>query len=958
MRPRNLLPLFLLVVLITGRQTIVRAQQPASSPCSVPVFNTVVNEPNLFSEQQEEWLGDTVARRISRDFNFIADPDGDYLQKLGEKLLAQLPPSAIHYRFSIIDLPENNSFGIFGGNIYISRKIIALAQNEDELAGLLGHEIGHIFTRQPAIDITREFQSVLGASKLGDQNDVLEKWNRLLDTIATGHSTYSQKRSDQEQLIADRIALYAMTRAGYQPSRYVDFFDRLAETKGNKGSFWTDLFGRTSRDSKRLRELLRTSSPLAQNCVTTGAPASSDHFSKWQQAVIAAKFAEVREDLPGLLAKKTLKPPLRSDLEVVRFSPDGNYVLAQDETSIFVLTSPMVTLVLTIDAPDSSAAQFTPDSHSVVFYDKEFRVEKWDIATRTRVSVHELALATHCLQTRLSHSGDVMACLTTDYELQLIDVSTGTPVFKGQKLRTPSKEEMAINEMFSLFEGTSYELFTMHFSPGDRYFLTAHQNSALAYDLQAHAEIKLPRNVKDVVGDSFVFLSDDEIAGFKYGRQKLVGRVKFPSGEIVEAFFTGLQGYLSAPAKGNYLLFRNSDDRAVTALDLQTKRATVVYKKPGFDLFDKVFAGETSSGELGIFNVADRKYLGGIDMPDGPLDTARAVAFSADGKWLAISGRSRGGIWKLDSGERALLTWGFDGAFFDQDELLAKCSKPTNQTPGVYKFDTSTLHPESLYSLPSTPEHASGIWELLTVPRIWQRDDLLIKITFDQSNLKSPQFLLEVFDVRNNNKLWERRFQKDRPRLFYSRSGKTITVVVGNYNAMKIEAANDPRLGAKLNALVDEQRRKDSYIILSFDAVTGKSLGSVLVDSGNLSFSVSAAYTVGDTVMVNAISRGMAGQDRTLLYSLASGEQRGKVFGTVLAVSKASHAMLVESGKQELMLYDMAGSTPLVRFTFPQRLGYIEFSADGTNIMVITVDQTVYFLKAQAQPQTASAGMK
>ena len=64
----------------------------------MPVFTKIVNEPNIFSEQQEEWLGEIMDRDIRREFNVIEDPEG-YLQKLGERLLAQLPPSTIHYHF-------------------------------------------------------------------------------------------------------------------------------------------------------------------------------------------------------------------------------------------------------------------------------------------------------------------------------------------------------------------------------------------------------------------------------------------------------------------------------------------------------------------------------------------------------------------------------------------------------------------------------------------------------------------------------------------------------------------------------------------------------------------------------------------------------------------------------------------------------------------------------------------
>ena len=76
-------------------------------------------------------------------------------------MLAQLPTTSRHYEFYIIDYPINNAFSLGGSKIYVTRQLIAFLQNEDELAGLLGHEIGHVVTHQVAIDVTRMFRKAL-----------------------------------------------------------------------------------------------------------------------------------------------------------------------------------------------------------------------------------------------------------------------------------------------------------------------------------------------------------------------------------------------------------------------------------------------------------------------------------------------------------------------------------------------------------------------------------------------------------------------------------------------------------------------------------------------------------------------------------------------------------------------------------------------------------------------------
>ena len=552
----------------------------AADSCSMPAYDSILREPNIFNEQQEEWLGEILAPQVENAFRIIPDPESDYLQKLADKLLAQLPQSNIHYRLTIIDLPENNSFGIPGGHIYISRRIIALVKNEDELAGLIGHEIGHIITRQPAIDLTSVLQKILGVNRLGDRKDVETQWNRLLDLAATQRWTDNRKREEAEQLIADRIAIYAMSRAGYQPSKFVEFFDRLAQTKGNKGSFWTDLFGRTSNDAKRLRELVRTAVPLGQSCyVPAAGNVTAERFLKWQGEVIESEFALKKEALPGLLSKQVLNPPLRSDLRQLQFSPNRKYLLAQDENSIYVMSADPVTNLFRVDAADSYAAYFTPDSQAIVFYDKELRVQKWSMEGK-RIFIRELALPIRCVETALSHSGEVLACMDEQLQPELIDVNTNTVIYKGKKLQQQTRiDAMLVHYSPGPDESSR---FAMQFSSGDHYFLAEYERSIFAYDVKNRSEVTVGPGFKDFVGASFCFDADDEVVGYGFvNRQLAILRARFPSGQILDSMPGNAIGRLTQPQPQDYVLIRQDTEPAIRVVDWKTKRRFSETKKRG-----------------------------------------------------------------------------------------------------------------------------------------------------------------------------------------------------------------------------------------------------------------------------------------------------------------------------------------------------------------------------------------
>jgi WD40 repeat protein len=913
------------------------APAPASGPCAMPVFTRIVNEPNLFSEQQEEWLGDAMDGEIRREFNVIEDPDG-YLQKLGERLLAQLPPSTIHYHFVIIDSPELNSFGVAGGRIYIHRRMIAFTQNEAELSALIGHEIGHAATHQVAIQVSGWLRE-LGITSLGDRQDVILKWNFFKDNAARIKERGGVKRFRDEQLIADRVGLYAMTRAGYDPTHFVEFTDRSLQTKGKAGGFWSDFFGTTTFESKRLREAIKNSAPMPATCITSYA-ADTTHFAKWQQDVIASKRIIAKEELPGLVRKIALQPPLRSDIYQIQFSPDGKYMLAQDYSSIFVLTREPLANVFRIDASDSHAAQFSPDSKDIVFYDKELRVEKWDIATQQRTSLHALTVP-ECFQSSLSPSGEYVACVDIspeyDFGLQLIEVSTNKVVYSRKRFYSPYW-----TEVFSLVTarllGQSTDIFELRFSPDSRYFVIGHRTVALAYDLKNNAEVHLPSRFHELLSFTFAFVSPDEIAGVVAdgGNWDKLVRARFPSGDKIDEFKLGTYGNLYSTSQSNYLLMRPASIFPVGIVDLKARKLSKVFKSPGFAIYDQLFAGEQTSGEIALFSASDQKRLGHIQLPDSPLAGSKTSAFSSDGKWLAVSGGTRGSLWQLETGERIFFTHSFEGAYFDQDQLIAKFAKENTDPSRVFQLDPASKGTKKLYDIAKDET------------RIWQQGRVLIKLHPEKEKENKNLFLrgnsiMEVHDVKTNTLLWERKLGKSWPRFFSSQD--VLTMVIDDLDGMKAAAKEDPNIHKALNAI---DSKRDAYLLQAFEVATGKPLGAVLVDTGKLSFRVRWALTVGDTVLV------ADSQNRTLVYSLKTGLQRGKVLGYVWATSPKGDRMLVEEGHGQSEVYDTLTLQSLAHYGFPSRISDAEFTADGNMLMVLTSDQTVYQFNANAGAQAAA----
>jgi predicted Zn-dependent protease len=161
----------------------ISAAGQTGQPCQPPI--AVSQQPNIFSEAQEADLGDAIAEHIQRDLRVIDDEDVTaYLSRIGGRIVKRLQPSRLRFQFLLIDLPDANAFVLPGGRIYVSRKLVAQAQTEDELAGVLGHEIGHLAARQGSIQMTRLLREVLGVNEVKDRRDIFEKYNQLVENTA------------------------------------------------------------------------------------------------------------------------------------------------------------------------------------------------------------------------------------------------------------------------------------------------------------------------------------------------------------------------------------------------------------------------------------------------------------------------------------------------------------------------------------------------------------------------------------------------------------------------------------------------------------------------------------------------------------------------------------------------------------------------------------------------------
>jgi len=887
-------------------------------------------------------LGDAVAEHVQRDHRVISDEElTSHLRRIGERLTKHLPPTTLRFQFFLFDVNDVNAFTLPGGRIYISRKMVAFAKNEDELAGVIAHELGHIMARHSASDMTSLLRNVLGVNQVTDRADIFARYNELIENAARKPKAFQRLQNHEEsgQNVADLIGLYAMSRAGYDPQAQAGLWDRYFDLKGKTGGFLADMFGRTKPEQKRLREMLRGLSSLPPDCLGTRISPNPEEFQKWQAAVVSYTNVGRKESLHSVRSREVLKPALRSDINHLRFSRDGNFLLAQDDSGINVLTRKPFASLFRINAPDARPAQFSPDSKQIVFHTPNMRVEIWDVAEQKLKSAREAIVRKQCFQTALAPDGDTLACLDSDFGLSLIDIQTGNALFEKKSFSTMGFYDALMIVVASLVAAEDVgveerEFVSMSFSPDGRYFLAGDRSSSfnalgrftdiqsVVFDLTSRATVPVKGDLKNVLSSGFVFVGPDKIAGKNFADSKKAGLYSFPDGKMIEPL--ELYGPSLKPVTaGNYVLLRNFGKLSGGLMDLNLKKVFHVNQRPILDAYEGTVASELRSGELGLYELKGGPPEVAV-LPQNPLGRIYAADVTPDFKWLALSGYSRGAVWDLTQGKMVFYVRGFRGAHIGEDGV-AYTDFP--------KFEPAGRNIAHLNL--GTKEISSG--PIIEGGIVQQTGAFATRIKKVKENGSYwENVTLDVLDVRNLSTLWSTAFVKERPWFWLAPSDNTITLLwTARSKAASAEIKEDPALQQQVAAL---KEKEGDYLVKVLDVKTGNPLGKLMIETGKGSFKIRQVFTTGNWVVVSDT------ENRVLIYSLKDGKQAGKVFGKRPIISVTANLLCVEAEDGVLAIYDLATFQKREQFTFSGPVSLARFSPDGKRLFVLTANQTIYHL--------------
>ncbi len=188
---------------------------------------------SLISESHEIAMGKEADPQIIAQYGLYKDRDiAAYVDRIGQSLAAVSQRPNLRYTFRVLDSPVVNAFALPGGYVYVTRGILAHANSEDELAGIIGHEIGHVVARHSAEQMSKAGLAGLG---LGLGSVIWKDFEKIAGAAETGIGLLFLSFSRKQESESDMLGVDYSTDLGYNAHRMAGFFGTLKKMNSIEG---------------------------------------------------------------------------------------------------------------------------------------------------------------------------------------------------------------------------------------------------------------------------------------------------------------------------------------------------------------------------------------------------------------------------------------------------------------------------------------------------------------------------------------------------------------------------------------------------------------------------------------------------------------------------------------------------------------------------------------------------
>ncbi len=267
---------------------------------------------NAYTQQQEIELGNKVVREVYRTQPVLLDTDpvARYVRQLGAKLVAAAPltpglEQQWPFNFHVVASAEINAFALPGGTMFINLGAIQAAQNEAQLAGVMGHEMSHVILRHSTCNLQKQHRRGMLYS-LGAIGSAVALGGAGGDLAARGFgyaenlSFLKMSRGDEKQ--ADLLGVHILSNAGYDPRGLPQFFEIIIAKTGTGGHQFLSDHPNPGNRTEYLNREISTLPPQPHPILTTAAFTAAHTQAAAAHALTSAEMQTGNWRTTGLYA--------------------------------------------------------------------------------------------------------------------------------------------------------------------------------------------------------------------------------------------------------------------------------------------------------------------------------------------------------------------------------------------------------------------------------------------------------------------------------------------------------------------------------------------------------------------------------------------------------------------------------------------------------------------------------
>jgi predicted Zn-dependent protease len=204
------------------------------------------------SSEQEVEMGKADAAQVDSELPVVHDTAIDrFITALGQSMASHTSRADLDWRFTVVNTPEVNAFALPGGFIYVDRGLIEQADRLDELAGVMGHEIGHVVRRHSVEQMKQSERRLAGLVALCTLTRACSSVGGQL-AIDVGAHALTARYSQRDEAQADSEGVLNTVRAGIDPEGLPSFFQKLLNEQKERPSAVQAFFSTHPTDQSRI----------------------------------------------------------------------------------------------------------------------------------------------------------------------------------------------------------------------------------------------------------------------------------------------------------------------------------------------------------------------------------------------------------------------------------------------------------------------------------------------------------------------------------------------------------------------------------------------------------------------------------------------------------------------------------------------------------------------------------